>query len=171
MGYYYREPPLLDHHFRAEWDEERGLQTFEDWENGSYAREAATREWHNEEATKRKDAEGWISEEEIDRILVSELKLLGRPDYDKYRLEGRFRDAIRSNWPKELFPLGVEQSRYMWLLPLPKAGREETIRLLHTIAYRGLRTGSLPKAVQDVIRSRRIKGREEQGRVLSQLAK
>lgn len=177
MGYYSTDavtclPPILDHHFRVEWDEERGLQTVAEFRAGACEREIANREWWNAERARRRLAGGWIGEIELDAILADEVKLLGRPPWDLYRLQRRFRLAIQNHWPKELFPDEEGNSdRDIWLLPLPKAGREETIRLLHTIAYRGLRTGSLPKAVQDVIRSRRIKGREEQGRVVTQLAK
>ena len=168
------EAPLLDHHFRVPWDEEAGLQLEAVWRRGQWAREQQAAAWAQAEIEQRRVDGGWIGGKELETILEAELAVLGRPAHDHYRLSWRFRRALLDHLPTEMIADESRADRYygpLWIIPLPHAGREITLELFRLMAHRGLRTGSLPKAVQDVIRSRKIKQREGQSRVVTVLAK
>lgn len=163
--------PLLDHHFRVPWDEEAGLQLERVWQAGEYDRQHQARRQAQARLDQRREAEGWIGREELEAIVEAELKILGRPSYHAHHLTQCFKRALREHLPKEMFPEEMPPNYALWIIPFPNAGRQATLETLHLIAYRGMRTGSLPKAVQDVIRSRKIQRREGQSRVVTTLAK
>ena len=157
---------------RDPFDEERGLMTIEEHRDEEYTRECEAQQRIRDEASRIRQESGFYDRERVTAIMDEEVKALERNQWDTYRLKNCLRRALDKEWPKELtLQASVNTGWESLYKRLPGLNVEEHYELLRLIIHRGVRTHNFPKAIRDVLRSRRIRTTEAQSRVVTRLAK
>ena len=157
---------------RSPFDEERGLMTIEEHREEEYTRERVESQRVQAEAENVKRETGFYDRNRVSAIVREETNVLGRNEYDRYRLGNCLTRALDKEWPKELTLRACRETGWESLYKrLPGLNVEEHYELLRLIIHRGVRTHNFPKAIRDVLRSRRIRTTEAQSRVVTRLAK